>query len=137
MRCSALYPHLHSLPLSRQQLLCRRLWLFTCFRTKWTTLLPDYIHRDLSCSCVELFLMLDSLLLVTTHLDENCFQLRATVTVLCYDFVVAYVLLEESIIDLLFVLLFSLLFINDILKFTAHNISNRFLICMPGYNRPM
>jgi len=81
--------------------------------------------------------MLDSLFLITTHLDKNRFELRTTMTVLGYYFMITNVLLKESIIYLLFILLFCFLFIDYILKSAAHHISNRLLICMPSDNRPI
>ena len=79
--------------------------------------------------------MLDSLFLITTHLDKNRFELRTTMTVLSDYFMITNVLLEESIIYLLFILLFCFLFINYVLKSAAHHISDRLFICMPSYNR--
>lgn len=81
--------------------------------------------------------MLYSLFLITTHLDKNCFELGAAMTVLSYDFMVTYIFVEESIIYFLFILLFCFLFIDYVLKFTTHNIGNRLFICMPSYNRPI
>ena len=78
--------------------------------------------------------MLDSLFLITTHLDKNRFELRTTMTVLGYYFMITNVLLEENIIYFLFILLFCFLLINYVLKFAAHHISDRFFICMPSYN---
>lgn len=76
--------------------------------------------------------MLDSLFLITTHLDKNRFELRTTMTVLSDYFMITNVLLEESIIYLLFILLFCFLFINYVLKSAAHHISDRLFICVPS-----
>lgn len=68
-------------------------------------LLADDVYGYLSCAGVEFLLVLDSLLLAAAHLHEDSFELGAVVAVLGDDLMVADVLLEEVVVDLLLVLL--------------------------------